>query len=187
VRLQLAAADVVMLSKTDLVDADTCRQVRAWIEAEIPGARLLTTADTGLFAELLFMEGAAVARPAQAGGGHGRMFATWSFSREQPLDGDALRAAIAALPPSVVRAKGIVRLAEAPNRRFVLQLVGRRWSLEEAIDERQENWLSTRSVVVCIGPAAQFDRAGLEALFTPVAPPIVPSAIATLLQREGRP
>jgi G3E family GTPase len=114
------------------------------------------------------------------------VFATWSFCREQPLDGDALRAVIAELPPAVVRAKGIVRLVEAPDRRFVLQLVGRRWSLEEATDEPQENWPSTRSVVVCIGPAAQFDRARLEALFAPVAPSVVPPAIAALLHGEGR-
>jgi G3E family GTPase len=186
VRLQLAAADVIVLSKTDLVDSDSCKQARVWIAAEVPGARLLTTRDTGLFSQLLLTGGAGFARPAPASDDHGQVFATWSFSREQPLDGDALRAALAALPPAVVRAKGIVRLAEAPDRRFVLQVVGRRWSLEEGAGEAQESWPSARSVVVCIGPVAEFDRVSLEALFAPVAPAIAPPAIAALLQGEGR-
>ena len=114
------------------------------------------------------------------------MFATWSFGREQPLDSAALRAAIGALPPAVIRAKGIVRLAEAPGRRFVLQLVGRRWSLEPKDIDADRAGLG-RSVVVCIGPADELDPAGLEALFATVGSAIVPSTIAALLQPEGRP
>jgi G3E family GTPase len=183
VRLQLAAADVIVLSKTDLLDGETCRQAAGWIEAEVPGARLLTAPDIGLFTRLLLMEAVAAARPAPSGRDHGQMFATWTFSRAQPLDGAALRETIAALPPAVVRAKGIVRLTDAPSHRFVLQLVGRRWSLEpDDVDDS----LQGRSTVVCIGRADELDAAHLETLFARVGPTIDP-AVAALLQREERP
>ena len=49
-----------------------------------------------------------------------------------PLDRAALVAALDGLPGAVVRFKGIVRLREHPDRPYVLQGVGRRWSLEPA-------------------------------------------------------
>lgn len=186
--LQLAAADVIVLSKTDLVGADARRQVQGWIESEVPGAHLLATSGASLFAELLLARRTALVRRMAAGGdGHLQTFAAWTFSRERLLDGAALRATIASLPPAVLRAKGIVRLAEEPGRPFVLQLVGRRWSLERMdIDGGHDGLPSARSTIVCIGPAAQLDPARLEALFARVASAIVPPAIAALLQREDR-
>ncbi len=218
VRLQLAAADMIVLSKTDLVDADACRRVRRWIEAELPQARILAGPDAGSFADLLLQHddfcfgrrpgsrSEAVHEPGRrrdsreshralldraerrppfpaSDGDHGRMFTTWTFVRGCPLEGAALRAAVAALPPAVVRAKGIVRLSEAPDRRFVLQLVGRRWSLEGIPGPRT---LSDRSEIVCIGPADQLDPASLEVLFADVAPAVVAPAIRGLLQGENR-
>jgi G3E family GTPase len=118
------------------------------------------------------------ARPAAAEHSHedhARLFATWSFSADRPLDGCALRAAIAALPTVVIRAKGIVRLIEAPDQRYALQLVGRRWSLEpqppgvERRDvEQRDAGGSGRSAIVCLGLASQMDRARLDALFAGV-------------------
>ncbi|HSH99045.1 MAG TPA: CobW family GTP-binding protein [Reyranella sp.] len=154
VRLQLAAADVIVLSRTDIVDGELCRQIRLWIETEVPDARLAVSPDLD----------------------HGRMFSTWTFASELPLDGPALRAAIATLPTEVVRTKGIVRLIEAPDRRFVLQLAGRRWSLEPE-GGNVGPMEKTRSVIVCIGLAGQLDTARLEAHFAGA----VPSAVAVNL------
>jgi G3E family GTPase len=189
VRLQLATADVIVLSKTDLVGADACRQVQCWIESEVPDARLLAASGTSLFAELLLAQRTTLRRMAAGGDDyHRQTFAAWTFSRERPLDGAALRATIASMPPAVLRAKGIVRLAEEPGRRFVLQLVGRRWSLERLdIEDSRDGLPSGRSAIVCIGLAGQLDPARLEALFARVAPAIVPPAVAALLQRQDRP
>ena len=131
VRLQLAAADVIVLSRTDIVDAAICREVRHWIETEVPGARLAVSPDVD----------------------HGQMFSTWIFASEWPLDGPALRAAVAALPIEVVRAQGIVRLIEAPDRRYVLQLAGR------------------------------LDPARLEAHFAGVVPSVIPVSLVDLLRQ----
>ncbi|SKA28945.1 GTPase, G3E family [Enhydrobacter aerosaccus] len=154
VRLQLAAADAIVLSRTDIVDAETCRAVRTWIETEIPGARLAASHDLD----------------------HGQMFVTRTFESELPLDGAALRAALAALPADVVRAKGIVRLIEAPDRHSVLQFAGRRWSLEP--DTAEVGPLErNRSVIVCIGLAGSIDLARLDACFAGVLPSALPAAL----------
>ncbi|MBN9512732.1 MAG: GTP-binding protein [Alphaproteobacteria bacterium] len=187
VRSQLETADLVVLSKVDLIDAAAFRQVRAWIAAEMPGARIVAAPRAGQVADLLLSGAtgyAALSRP-RADGEHARQFATWSFVHRQMLDGDALRTAVAALPPAVVRAKGIVRLVEAPERRFVLQLVGRRWSLEPEPVGTQDALASDPSVIVCIGLADQLEPEGLDALFasTPVA--ALPGAVRDLLQGEA--
>ena len=53
-------------------------------------------------------------------------FSTWSYETEQPLSLEALREVAARLPVSIYRCKGVVRSAEAPDRRAVLQVVGKR-------------------------------------------------------------
>ena len=50
----------------------------------------------------------------------------------RPFDRARLAAALDALPDSIVRFKGLVRLRDDPERPCVLQGVGRRWSLEPA-------------------------------------------------------
>ncbi len=185
VRRQLAAANVVMLSKTDLIAAEDQQKVRAWIAAEAPGARILDSRGGDPFTALVLAGGVArvwsqqAAQPAAPAHSHeethARLFATWSICADRPLDGRALRAAIAALPASVIRAKGIVSLIEAPGRRHLLQLVGRRWSLEPAPPEaewrdiEQGDAVRTgRSVIVCLGLAGQLDPPGLDTLFAGV-------------------
>ncbi len=185
VRRQLASADIIVLSKTDLIGAEEQRQVSNWIAAEAPGARILDRSGRDLFTALVLAGGVArvwsaisarpTAPPEHSHEDHARLFATWSFCADRPLDGCALRAAIAALPTAVIRAKGIVRLIEAPGRRHVLQLVGRRWSLDpspseaERGDDKQGNGEpSGRSAIVCLGLAGQLDPARLDALFAGV-------------------
>ena len=87
-----------------------------------------------------------------------------------PLDGAALRRALAALPPAVLRAKGIVSLAEAPGRRFVLQLVGRRWSLEPK-DSVRGSALAGPSEIVSIGLPASSTWTSCRHCLRPPCPP----------------
>ena len=158
--------------------------MRDWIAAEAPAARILDRSGRDSFTALVLAGGVArvwsaiSARPTapeHSHENHARLFATWSFCADRPLDGCALRAAIAALPTAVIRAKGIVRLIDAPDRRYVLQLVGRRWSLEpqphgaeRADDEQGNGEPSGRSAIVCMGLAGQLDPARLDTLFAVV-------------------
>ena len=57
---------------------------------------------------------------------HSATFSTWSYESSQPLSLEALREAARKLPGNIYRAKGVVYTSDAPDRRVVLQVVGRR-------------------------------------------------------------
>lgn len=167
VRRQLSAADAIVLSKTDLIGADEQRQVRTWLAGEVPSTRILEGRSGDLFTALVLGGGVHEATPPHRHSDeHADRFATWSFAEGRPLDGRALRAALAALPPFVLRAKGIVTLADAPGEQFVLQLVGRRRSL---LPQRMAVPAES-SVIDCIGLADELDPRALDALFAGVRP-----------------
>ena len=54
------------------------------------------------------------------------MFGTWSYQTDRPPALEALRERLRKLPGTVYRAKGVVYTTDAPQRRAVLQVVGRR-------------------------------------------------------------
>ena len=90
------------------------------------------------------------------------MFSTWSFETAQPLALEALREALRKLPGTVYRAKGVVYSSDAPQRRAVLQVVGRRVdiSIQEEWGERVP-----RTQIVAIGAAGSIDASLLENTF----------------------
>ncbi len=109
--------------------------------------------------------GPANPRPTHHGDEHAKLFTTWSFSDDRPLDGAALRAALAALPGAVIRAKGIVWLAESADQPFVLQVVGRRWSLQPAAVGQEPRQRLRHSDMVFIGVTGELDPRHLADLF----------------------
>ena len=86
-------------------------------------------------------------------------FSTWSYETDQPLSLEALREVASRLPVSIYRCKGVIHAAEAPERRAVLQVVGKRVdiSLAEEWGER-----SPRTRVVAIGASGAIDGQGLR-------------------------
>jgi G3E family GTPase len=94
---------------------------------------------------------------------HSSVFGTWSYTTDEPLALDALRESMRRLPGSIYRAKGVVHSADAPERRAVLQVVGRRVdiSLEEEWGDR-----APRTQIVAIGAVGTVDPNVLEASVT---------------------
>lgn len=129
---QVRGADLLVLNKIDLVTAEQLAAVRDWLTATAPEARLLEAANAVIPAAVLFGLGARphghVHTATQAAHDH----VTWSFTTGVPLDGDQVRAVLTALPAGVVRAKGVVHLAEDPATRFVAQVVGARATITPA-------------------------------------------------------
>jgi len=77
------------------------------------------------------------------------MFDTWSYEADKPFSIDALSEMVRReLPASVYRCKGIIFAADAPERRFALQTVGRRTQIAE-LDEWGER--VPRTQIVAIG------------------------------------
>ncbi len=130
---QLSAADILILTKTDLINADEQRAVRAWILERAPRARIINAVHGSVPVEMVL--GVAVAPRAAAAPDnapahtHDAQFETADFVSSQPFDADALREVLAHASPDVLRAKGFVILQNEPHR-YVLQLVGARWSLD---------------------------------------------------------
>ena len=133
---QIGFADLVVLNKVDLVTADHVAAIREWIDghfsrvriveaeyADVPLEVLLSAGrfDAGGVGELLH-DGAGGASHQHDDPG----FETFHYQSREPISVKALRKTIKKLPASVYRAKGFVIDAERPDRRTVVQAVGRR-------------------------------------------------------------
>ncbi|RYJ04024.1 MAG: GTP-binding protein [Acetobacteraceae bacterium] len=117
-RRQLRAADLLVLTKTDLAPAGP---VLATLRALAPQAAIVEGADLPL--------AIALGHHAQAGprpSGHGVAFATVTLHPSRPLATATLRLALDALPEGVLRAKGLLCLDGRPA---LVQRVGRRLAI----------------------------------------------------------
>ncbi|MGE5171981.1 MAG: CobW family GTP-binding protein [Rudaea sp.] len=164
---QMACADIVILNKVDLVTRADVDRIRAWLDGRFHRYRLLEATRCDVAAEVLLSVGRLDGVDPHEGhehNGHVSAFETWSFETEAPLSIAALREAASRLPARVYRAKGIVYAAEAPDRRVVLQVVGRRVdiSLAEAWGERVP-----RTRVVAIGAPGAIAGETLRGIFEP--------------------
>ena len=91
------------------------------------------------------------------------MFETWSYESDRPVKLDVLRKMVQRdLPVSVYRCKGIVFAADSPDKRFALQVLGRRTEISE-LDEWRERMPYTK--IVAIGSINEVDPDSLTALF----------------------
>ena len=160
---QIAAADLVILNKTDLVDSAALERAHALMGELAPGKPVIRTSEADVSAEIVLgirservlPEGPVIVNDHAAG------FGSWSGSVDGVLDAQKIRAMLRELPAGILRAKGILRLSDAPDRRTVFQQVGPRHSFateDAAADSR------TSSLVV-IGPAGSLDATALSRQF----------------------
>jgi G3E family GTPase len=137
---QIRTADIVVLNKVDLVDEPTRADLVTWIRSEAPAARIAPAVDANVPLDIVMGVGrelgaggrvlSGVAEEKSYTGQHGHAaFGTWCYSARHPLAYRKVRAALEGLPPDVFRAKGTLELADAPNLRFIAQMVGRRVSI----------------------------------------------------------
>ncbi|MDE2395775.1 MAG: GTP-binding protein [Burkholderiales bacterium] len=135
---QAAVADLVLLNKADIAAPAALAQLRADLSLAAPNARVLETVRCDLPMDLLFGPGEhqrgaghreAAHRAPHHHGADGR-FESWSWTAEAPLALEAFRQWVAQLPATIVRGKGILRLAEHPGQEAVFQMVGKRSTIE---------------------------------------------------------
>ena len=148
---QIGVADIVVINKVDLVTDEERARLEAWIRDITPSARILEAVHGAVPPEFVFGVGAydpvrLAERQAQeihvhesgtehdhdhdhAHTDHSLVFNTWSWTTDQPLLLKTLRKAIETLPVTIFRAKGFAYLADVPERKAVLQVVGRRVTL----------------------------------------------------------
>lgn len=146
-RRQLAFADAVFLTKTDLVDRGTVEAVQARLAELKPGVKVFDAAQrlpwTALF-ETSGLQDPEADLPSRAeprrrffqGGSH-HDAAVFEFTSERPLDPEKLASVFSSLEPGILRAKGVLRLADPSESKYKYlvqytgaqkQLYSRRWA-----------------------------------------------------------
>ena len=144
---QLRSADLLIVNKTDLVTPGESQSLRAWLADAVPGTAALSTRGGRIDAAILLASLHAADSCTGGVGSHGD-FESWSFRADAPLQRSDVDAFLAALPPGVVRAKGILRLAEDTTGDYLLQKVGRRTSLLPLMTAPAAADAGTRLVVI---------------------------------------
>jgi G3E family GTPase len=127
---QVAAANLILLNKCDLVSSDAAAAVETRLRASAPRAQVLRTTHCAVPPSLLFN---AASLPDFAEADHpvhaDQAFATLVLHQTGPVDRAALADCLNNLPEGIFRAKGFLSLSDTPDGPALLQLVGRRWSL----------------------------------------------------------
>lgn len=154
VLLQLAQADLILLNKTDCVTAEGLAVLRRWLDETAPGIPVYETVHASVPPELLMGR---APRPRQEQPlrmvghrlNHETLHRSWIIRRDRPVSRPAVERLARRMGGRIFRAKGFLQLAEDPLRRYLLQQVGRRWTLEDV-----GNWdgAPPRTEIVVIGP-----------------------------------
>ncbi len=136
---QVAAADVVLLNKADLVPERALALVEERIRAISPRTYIFRTVRARAPLNILLATGRfdidrwlREGRDAREEHAHAEGFMAVAISQERPLRLDAVSDLVRAIPPDIFRAKGILNIGNyadpSPGKdmRMVLQKVGRR-------------------------------------------------------------
>lgn len=127
---QIRAADIVLLNKVDLVSAESVRAVRDWLHEIVSDVPVLEAVRAEVPLEAIMGLGDERAAPSVEASGVPHALVSWVYEIARPLAYRRVRAALDALPESIIRAKGILYLADAPNLRFAGHRVGRRTTID---------------------------------------------------------
>ncbi|MFZ5739439.1 MAG: CobW family GTP-binding protein [Pseudomonadota bacterium] len=164
VRGQFGRCAVVLLNKTDLVDAEALTVARAAVRSLRPDVRIVETAQ-GAMPTLAELETAASSSGFRADAvdaaaiDHGTTFKSWAYRRAGQFDRNRLTCAVDKLPPQLLRLKGSCRLAGEDDVK-VFQMVDSVWSLSPADAEPAEPGI----VLVGVGTADLPPQADLDAI-----------------------
>jgi len=175
---QVGFADMLILNKAGLAGPAQVAKVRAWLDDHFGRLRIVETdycqvpyqilLGVGRFDPARAVLNAATAQPGGTchddhhGQDHSKLFSTWSYETDEPLELEALREALRKLPGTVYRAKGVIYTTQVPQRRAVLQVVGRRVDISI-----QDEWgrRAPRTQIVAIGAVGSIDANLLEKTF----------------------
>ena len=187
---QIGAADMVVLNKVDLITSRRLEKVRRWVRDIAPDARIFETSFGKIPLELALGVGrfdliqlnreardvhvhAAEGEEQEEHGeeehhhhhdhDHSLVYNTWVYRSFEPFTLKNLREVTKNLPPSIYRAKGFVYLSDAPARRGILHLTGRRVRLSLGEYWRKDEVPNNETVV--IGSAGGVDAQDLKRRF----------------------
>lgn len=175
---QITGADMIILTKTDLVGPGELEQLRQKLSGLMPHLRIVPAVQGGVPPEVLF--GPVRADTPAAGTGHAHhdhgpdcdcgcdhghhadAFASWSWRSGTPLEESRLRPALRRFGAGLLRAKGVlqVRGADGQVGSYEFQQVGKRSRLTRTGTANAAG----DSLLVAIGLSGQVDPAALQAI-----------------------
>lgn len=180
---QMAFADLIILNKVDLVDRSGIDRITAWLDSRFHRYRLVEADHGAVPLEVVLSVGRfdparlelvppaqpgdgcqdSTCRCAQLPGDYAAMFGTWSYETDQPLSLHAVRDVASRLPRDVYRCKGVIHSDEEPERRSILQVVGKRVTISQ-----EDRWggRQPRSRIVAIGAHGALDQESLPQRFS---------------------
>lgn len=166
VRRQVAAADLIIMNKCDLVDDDERCATRLWLGAQRDDIPIIETEHARVPFDVL-----SAVPPSDApvnetphhphATGHGELFRSETLDMVGPVDLAALRRSLEALPRSILRVKGFVPVQGPDELFFLVQLSGR----EIEISPWQEG-APARAGLIVIGTPDMPDKQQLEQIFS---------------------
>jgi G3E family GTPase len=186
---QMAFSDMIILNKVDLVDQNQIQKVHDWLGSRFTRYRLVEAVNAEVPLEILLSVGrfdamASAKPPLSCGHEMGcdcacdvintdqahdnthhlsaAAFSSTSFETDEPVSLKLLKKAVKKAPGSIYRMKGVVLSTEAPDRRVILQAVGKR--VDIAVEGPWGN-RTPRTRVVAIGAKGAVDESTLEAIF----------------------
>jgi G3E family GTPase len=135
-RLQIEAADILLLNKIDLVDANQIETLERKLRELNRGAAIIRTSRCRIAPELLFgLAQSHEKKVVPPGHKHQPEFESFTFSSDKTFSRDCFGHFADALPTNVIRAKGFVRV---PDGMQLFNFVAGRWELESfQADETQ--------------------------------------------------
>ncbi len=189
---QLTRADMILLTKCDLVDPDRIERVQDWMAAKTtaPVVTIDGHLDDRHLDHALILDGRWLGPhdrdPARTNADDvteaGRLFESISLSFEQPIQPGALaalEAAIDELPEDVIRLKGFLRLAPGDSpadpadcaELVAIQRVGTRTSIEPMAGrfDRSDS-MGPGGVLVAIAPRGRMPEDALRSLTATLTP-----------------
>ena len=126
---QIRSADVLALSKTDLLDHVEHSEVRTWLLEAAGSTPILN--DVRALSDLLCEPGIPTREPKDAAADPPTLpLRTFHYRSEKPLEVEGVRRALAALDSRVLRAKGIGRSPDLASPGWVVQRVGMHLEIE---------------------------------------------------------
>lgn len=165
IKRQLAAADLLLLNKADLVTPVQLEELKNWLETLSNNAPVIGTEFCILPEALLLGTGSAHQRVGQAAvlpdehdhrHAHTERYVTWQYTLNQPLTENQIEEFLAKIPAGVLRGKGFFGTATAA---LEWHQVGK----QQRLTARSDTQTGT-TTLVAIGLNAQLNPADLDVL-----------------------
>lgn len=182
VRGQFERANLVLLTKVDLLDRAAVDAARSTVIALRPGVVIIETTEHTLpgLPDGEFKPASRLVATDADRADHEQDFRRWSYSRSGAFDRNRLVDALEALPPQLLRLKGPCRVTDEATPRL-LQMVGRDWALTPAPDIM----LTDDIMLVGVGTDALPDTSTLDAILDRALTQQSPMTTADLNRRQA--